>query len=132
MRSQQLCRELMEAHPSVPEYRSLYASTLARIAGMQLVQGKTERAEATLKETLTYYEQLADQFPDVLMYQFAMARTLQQLAQVYVDDKRTDLAKESLDTAITRLEVLARGSRVRGPVVVLLNRLRESRSKLGD
>ena len=132
MRSQQLCRELIEAHPSVPEYRSLYASTLARIAGMQLGQGKTERAAATLKETLTYYEQLADQFPDVLMYQFAMARTLQQLAQVYADDKRTDLAKGSLDTAITRLEVLASGTRVRGPVVLLLNRLRESRSKLGD
>ena len=99
---------------------------------MQLGQGKTERAEATLKETLTYYEQLADQFPDVLMYQFAMARTLQQLAQVYADDKRTDLAKGSLDTAITRLEVLASGTRVRGPVVLLLNRLRESRSKLGD
>lgn len=132
MRSQQLCRELVEAHPSIPEYRSLYASTLGRMAGMQLAQGKTERAEATLKETLKHYEQLADQFPDVLMYQFAMSRTLQQLAQVYADDKRIDLAKETLDTAITRLEELSRRSRVRGPVVVLLNRLRESRSKLGD
>jgi len=132
LRSQQMCKELVEAHPTVPEYRSLYASTLARIAGMQLVQGKTERAEATLKESLKYHQQLADQFPDVLMYQFALARTLQQLAHVYVEEKRTDLAQESLDTAIARLEELSSRSGVRNPVVMLLKRLRESRSKLND
>ena len=132
MKSQQMCKELVEAHPTVPEYRSLYASTLARIAGMQLVQGKTDRAEVTLKETLKYHQQLADQFPDVLMYQFALARTLQQLAHVYVEEKRTDLARESLDTAITRLEELSSRSGVRNPVFMLLNRLRESRSKLSE
>lgn len=131
IRSQQLCRELVEAHPSVPEYRSLYASTLARMAGMQFAQGKTERAEETLKETRKYYEQLADQFPDVLMYQFALARTQQQLAQIYADDKRTDLAKGTLDAAIVRLEALSTRSRIRNPVMLLLNRLRESRTKLG-
>ena len=31
----------MESQPSIPEYGSLYASTLARIAGMQIAQGKT-------------------------------------------------------------------------------------------
>ena len=132
MRSRQMCKELVEAHPTIPEYRSLYASTLARIAGMQLVQGKTERAEATLKETLKYHQQLADQFPDVLMYQFALARTLQQLAHVYVKEERTDLAQESLDTAIARLEELSRRGGVRNPVVMLLKRLRESRSKLSE
>lgn len=132
MRSQQLCRELVEAHPTVPEYRGLYAATLSRIAGMQLVQGKTERAEAALKESLLHHQQLADQFPDIPMYQFALARTVQQLSQVYVDQKRTNLAKESLDSAITRLEVLSNRGGVRNPIVLLLNRLRESRSKLGD
>jgi len=132
MRSQQLCKELVEAHRTVPEYRSLYASTLARIAGMQLVQGKTERAEATMKEALKYHQQLADQFPDVLMYQFALARTLQQLAQIYVEEKRPDLARESLDTAVTRLEELSGRGGVRNPVIMLLNRLRASRSKLND
>ena len=128
MRAQQLCRELVEAHPTVPEYRGLYAATLARIAGMQLVQGKTERAEETLKDALMHHQQLADQFPDVLMYEFALARTL----HIYADEKQMDLAKGSLDTAITRLEKHSSRSRVRNPVVLLLNRLRESRSKLGD
>ena len=132
MRSQQMCKELVETHPTIPEYRSLYASTLARIAGMQMGQGKTERAEATLKETLKYNQQLADQFPDVLMYQFALVRTLQQLAHVYVEEKRTDLAQESLDAAITRLESLSSRSGVRNPVAMLLNRIRESRSKLSE
>ena len=132
VRSQQLCRELVEAHPTVPEYRGLYATTLARIAGMQFVQGKTERAEETLKESLQHHQQLADQFPDVLMYEFALARTLQQLAHVYADEKRIDLAKGSLDTAITRLEKFSSRSRVRNPAVQLLNRLRDSRSKLGN
>ncbi len=132
MRSQQMCKELVAAHPTDSEYRSLYASTLARIAGMQLAQGKTERAEATLKETLKHHRQLADQFPDVLMYQIALVRTLQQLAQVYVEDKRTGLARESLDTAISRLEDLSGRSGGRNPIVMLLNRLRESRSKLNE
>ena len=96
------------------------------------MQGKTERAEETLKDALMHHQQLADQFPDVLMYEFALARTLQQLAHIYADEKQMDLAKGSLDTAITRLEKHSSRSRVRNPVVLLLNRLRESRSKLGD
>lgn len=131
MKSLQLCRELTDAHPSVPEYRSLYASTLSRIAGTQLAQGKKDRAEETLKEAQKHYEQLTDQIPDVLMYQFALARTQQQLAQLYADDKRTELAKGVLDKAISRLEERANGNRLRNPLVQLLNRLRESRSKLG-
>jgi len=132
MRSQQLCRELMEAHPTVPEYRGLYAATLTRIAGMQIAQGKAERAEITLKETLRHHQRLADQFPDVFMHQFALVRTLQQLAHVYVDQKRTDLARDSLDSAITRLEDVASRGRLRNNAELLLSRMRESRSKLGD
>ena len=131
-RSRQLCRELVAAHPQVPEYRSLYAATLARIAGIQALQGKSELAESTLQEVLTHNQQLADQFPDVLMYQFAVVRTQQQLAHIYVNNKHTDMAKESLDDAIKRLEGLPVRSRGRNPVSQILNRMRDSRSKLGD
>jgi serine/threonine protein kinase len=131
-RSLQLCRELVDAHPSVPEYRSLYATTLVRMAGMQIVQGKAERAEATLKQALTQQQQLADQFPDVFMYQFAVTRTLQQLAHVYTEGKQPELASEALDTAIKRLEELPVRTGGRNPVNMLLNRLRESRAKLND
>lgn len=132
LQAQQLCRELVDAHPTVPEYRSLYATTLARIAGIQLAQGKTDRAEAMLKESLTQHEQLANQFPDVLMYQIALVRTLQQLAVVYNDGKRTDDAKKSLDSAITRMESLANRPRLRNAVNNLLPRLRDSRARLGN
>lgn len=134
MRSLQLCRELTEAHPTVPEYQSLYASTLSRMAGMQMAQGKKDGAEETLIEAQKHYEQLADRFPDVQMYQFALARTQQQLAQFYADDKRTDLAKGTLESAINRLEKLSTGSRnrIRNPADMLLNRLRETRAKLGN
>ena len=131
LRAQQLCRELMEEHPSVPEYRSLYASTLARMAGMLMAQGKTERAEATLEETLKSYEQLAGQFPDVLMYHLALARTQQQLAQIYADSQRTEQAKVTLDAAIGRLENLSIPGRIRNPIAMLTNRLRESRKNPG-
>jgi len=132
MRSRQLCRELVEAHPQMPEYRSLYAATLARIAGIQVSQGKSEMAEATLQEVLTHYQKLADQFPDVLMYQFALARTHQQLSHIYVNDKRPDLAKKSLDEAIQRLEKLPFRNNGRNPASLILNRMKESRSKLDD
>ncbi len=131
-RSLQLCRELVDAHPAVPEYRSLYATTLVRMAGMQIVQGKAERAEATLKQALTQQQQLADQFPDVFMHQFAVTRTLQQLAHVYTEAKQPELAREALDTAIKRLEELPVRTGGRNPVNMLLNRLRESRAKLND
>ena len=131
MRSQQLCRELVAAHPTVPEYRSLCATTLARIAGMQLAQGHSDRAETMLKESLQHQQQLADQFPDVLMYQFALSRTQQQLAMIYADDKQPDKAKELLDAAITRIESLHSRTQLRNAVNLMLNRLRESRSKLG-
>ncbi len=132
MRSQQLCRELVEAHPTVPEYRSLLAMSLARVAGMQFFQGRTERAEEMLRESVRHQEQLADQFPDVLLYQFSLVRTLQQLATVYADDKRPDQAKETLDSAIARVDSLSSRTRFRGPVQQMLTRLRESREKLGD
>ena len=131
LRAQQLCRELMDEHPSVPEYRSLYASTLARMAGMLMAQGKTERAEATLEETLKSYKQLAGQFPDVLMYHLALARTQQQLAQIYADSQRTEQAKVTLDAAIGRLENLSIPGRIRNPIAMLTNRLRESRKNPG-
>ena len=99
-RSRQLCRELVEAHPQVPEYRSLYAGTLARIAGIQVLQGKSEQAESTLQEVLTHNQQLAEQFPDVLMYQLAVTRTRQQLADFYGKNKLTYLGKKSVDAAI--------------------------------
>lgn len=132
IRSGQLCRELVEEHPQVPEYRSLYAGTLARIAGIQVLQGKSELAESTLQEALQHNQQLADQFPDVLMYQFAVARTQQQLAHIYAKNKRTDMAKKSLDDAIKRLEGLPVRNRGRNPASLILNRMRDSRSKLGD
>lgn len=116
----------------MPEYRSLYAGTLARIAGIQVLQGKSELAETTLQEVLQHNQQLADQFPDVLMYQFAVARTQQQLAHIYVKNKRTDLAMKSLDDAIKRLERLPVRNRGRNPVSQILTRMRESRSRLGD
>jgi tetratricopeptide (TPR) repeat protein len=101
------------------------------MAGMLMAQGKTERAEATLEETLKSYEQLAGQFPDVLMYHLALARTQQQLAQIYADSQRTEQAKVTLDAAIGRLENLSIPGRIRNPIAMLTNRLRESRKNLG-
>ncbi len=132
MRSQQLSRELVEEHPTVPEYRSLYAMTLARIAGLQFFQGQTEPAEKMLQESVSHQQHLADQFPDVLLYQFSLVRTLQQLATVYADGKRPDQARKTLDTAITRMESMSSRTRFRGPVHQMLTRLRESRAKLGN
>jgi serine/threonine protein kinase len=131
-RSRQLCRELVEAHPRTPEYRSLYAATLARIAGLQVSQGKSDLAESTLQEALTHYQQLADEFPDVLMYQIALVRTQQQLSHIYTNDKRTELAKKSLDAAIKQLEKLPVRNNGRNPANLILNRMKENRSKLGD
>ncbi|MCA9009812.1 MAG: serine/threonine protein kinase [Planctomycetaceae bacterium] len=131
-RSLQLSRELVDAHPGVPEYRSLYATALVRMAAMQIVQGKSERAEATLKQALTQQQQLADQFPDVFMYQFAVTRTLQHMAHFYTEGKQPELAREALDSAIKRLEEQPVRTGGRNPVNMLLNRLRESRAKLND
>lgn len=132
MRSQQLSRELLDAHPGVAEYRELCAVTLTRIAGVQMAVGKPERAEALLKEALQHHQQLADQFPDVLKYQYVLAATQQQLAQIYAEGKRLSLARETLDTAIARMEEMPQRFHFRNAASGLLNRLRESRSKLSD
>lgn len=128
-RSSQLCRELVDAHPAVTEYRSLYATTLVRMAGIQMMQGQGEPAKATLKQALTQQQELADQFPDVFMYQFAVSRTLQQLAHVYTEEKQPELAREALDAAIKRLEELPQRIQGRNAINQLLGRLRESRAR---
>ncbi len=128
--SEQLCQELVEAWPDVPEYRSLYASTLARIAAIQFSTGRRDRAEQSLKDSLKQQQLLADQYPDVPVYQLALVRTLQQMAQVSVARNQPDAAQEYYDSAISRMEKLSSRSRVKGSIQPLLTRLRESRARL--
>ncbi len=132
MRSQQLCRDLVKNHPGIPEYQSLLATTLSRIAGVHFAQGRAERAEAALKEAVTIQESLINQYPDVVAYQFSLARSLQQLAQVYVSDNRIELARQTYDQALSRLEVLSAENRFPNLLQPLLSRLRENRKKLDN
>ncbi len=113
MKSQQICRDLVKSNPDVPEYRSLLATTLSRIAGVHFAQNRPERAENSLTEAVTLQEQLVEQFPDVVAYQFSLARSLQQLAQVYVSQKKTEDARRTYDSALQRLEPLVASNRFR-------------------
>lgn len=126
-RSLQISRQLMEKHPAVPEYRSLHAATLSRIAAIQAIQGQLVRAEVGLQEALRLLQQLTGQFPDSLTYQLALLRTQQQLAALYARNNRPAQAREILDDAIQRIESAPADARLRPAANSLLNRLREMR-----
>jgi len=128
--SLQISRELMDKHPTIPEYRSLHAATLSRIAAVQNLQGQVIRAEAGLLESVEILQQLVEQFPEGLTYQLALLRTQQQLAGLLARNNRTAQAKQILDDAIRRIESAPEGARIRLSTNALLIRLREMRQNL--
>ncbi|MFM7058377.1 MAG: protein kinase domain-containing protein [Planctomycetota bacterium] len=131
-RSLLISRQLMDQHPAVPEYRSLHAATLARIAAFQAVQGQFLRAESGLVEAMQLLQQLTDQFPEGLTYQLALLRTQQQLATLYARNNRPAQAREVLDGGIQRMESASANARQRPATSALLNRLREMRQSLNS
>ncbi len=131
-RSLQISRQLMDRHPAVPEYRSLHAATLSRIAAFQAVQGQFLRAESALLEAMRLLQQLTDQFPEGTTYQLALLRTQQQLAALYARNSRPAQAREILDSAVQRIESAPADARLRPATNALLNRLRELRQSLNN
>jgi tetratricopeptide (TPR) repeat protein len=129
-RSLQISRQLLDKHPAIPEYRSLHAATLSRIAAVQTVQGQVIRAEAGLQESMEILKQLVEQFPEGLTYQLALLRTQQQLAGLLARNNRPAQAAEVLDDAINRIESAPAGARIRLAAAAFLNRLREMRQNL--
>ena len=128
--SLQISGQLMKKHPAVPEYRSLHAATLSRIASFQALQGQFVRAEVGLQESMRLLQQLTDQFPEGLTYQLALLRTQQQLAALYARNNRSTQAREILENAIQRIESAPASDRNRPATNALLNRLRDMRQGL--
>lgn len=129
-RSLLISRQLLDKHPAIPEYRSLHAATLSRIAAVQSIQGQVIRAEAGLQESVEILQQLVEQFPEGLTYQLALLRTQQQLAVLLARNNRTAQAAQILDEAIRRIESAPEGTRIRLSANALLNRLKELRQNL--
>ncbi len=128
-RSLALSRQLSERYPGVPEYRSLLAATLARVAGVSAGQGQFTRAESDLQEAIEILHGLAEQYPEAVTWHVALGRTRQQLAVMYLRNNRPQQARAVLQDAITELERIVGGARLNGrqrpALLAMLKRLRE-------
>ncbi|MFM7166591.1 MAG: protein kinase domain-containing protein [Planctomycetaceae bacterium] len=128
-RSVALSRQLSERYPGVPEYRSLLAATLARVAGVSAGQGQFTRAESDLQEAVEILQSLAEQYSEAVTWHVALGRTRQQLAGMYLRNNRPQQARAVLQDAITELERVVNGARLNGrqrpALLAMLKRLRE-------
>lgn len=128
-RSLALSRQLSERYPGVPEYRSLLAATLARVAGVSAGQGQFTRAESDLQEAIEILHSLAEQYSEAVTWHVALGRTRQQLAGMYLRNNRPQQARAVLQDAITELERIVGGARLNGrqrpALLAMLKRLRE-------
>ena len=128
-RSLTLSRQLYQRFPGVPEYRSLLAATLARIAGLSAVQGQFARAESGLLESQEILRGLTTEYPESVTYHVALGRTQQQLAGLYLRNNRPQQARTVLQGALTELERVVQTAELNGrqrpALTALLKRLRE-------
>jgi len=128
-RSVALSRQLSERYPGVPEYRSLLAATLARVAGVSAGQGQFTRAESDLQEAVEILQSLAEQYAEAVTWHVALGRTRQQLAGMYLRNNRPQQARAVLQDAIAELERVVNGAKLNGrqrpALLAMLKRLRE-------
>lgn len=135
-----IIKEVLQDHPSVPEYQTLYASLLARSAWGQPFATETqnerqfERVEngiSKLQQAIAIHQGLAERFPDIAMYEINLLQTKVQLVDYNLQFRRPEKAKQALADAIALAEKMIASGTSRPPVVrMILERLRERKTSL--
>lgn len=107
----QLADQLMVAHPHVPEYQALLASTERRLAEFEETHQKLDEAEQRFQKALERQKRLLGRYPSMMLYRMGYAQMLSEWSQMQVTRKRLTEARSSLSEAISiaRQAALERG-----------------------
>jgi serine/threonine protein kinase len=135
-----MMREVIEEHPSVPEYQALYASLLARVAwSMPFAQEASterqfERVEngiAKFQQAISIQQGLVDRFPDIPLYGINLLQIKVQLVEFTSQFRRPEKAKQYLAEAMALAEKMLESGAARQPVVrSILERLKDRKTAL--
>lgn len=103
--------QLVDAVPNMPEYRSLLAVSLGKLALVQSRSGDFEQAEINFRRAVTENSTLIEQSPDNLMYRATAAQTANDYADlmrewgiVESEEPRLIESRNILTAAIRELE----------------------------
>ncbi|MFM8396566.1 MAG: protein kinase domain-containing protein [Pirellula sp.] len=135
-----LIQEVIDEHPAVPEYQTLYASLLARSAWVQPfapdppTERQFERVENginKLQQSIAIHQGLVDRFPEIPLYGINLLQTKVQLVDYTTQFRRPEKAKQSLAEATTLAEKMLDSGAARQPAIrAILERLRERKIAL--
>jgi serine/threonine protein kinase len=135
-----LIQEVIDEHPAVPEYQTLYASLLARSAWVQPfapdppTERQFERVENginKLQQSIAIHQGLVDRFPEIPLYGINLLQTKVQLVEYTTQFRRPEKAKQSLAEATTLAEKMLDSGAARQPAIrAILERLRERKIAL--
>ena len=96
--------QLCDAFPTVPEYRSLLASSRDKLGVFTREHKRWQEAEVNLLSAAAGMESLHKQFPDNGYYQLSSVLTLNNLAMLYLDEKSGLASKDNWLTCRDRLQ----------------------------
>jgi tetratricopeptide (TPR) repeat protein len=119
----EICTQLVEDWPNVPQYRALLGNAFSRLAQSQAKNKLEDEALKTFEKTLAVQRRLVKEFPTVALYVITMARSCDQLAELEKKRGNSARGKELLDEAIAALEEWARNAENVTTVQYLLDQL---------
>ena len=99
-----ICRQLVSVYPSIPEYQALLASSLKRMAALQIEAGRLDEAEQSFRKAISYEQSLVERFASVSLYRVAYSQSLLGLADLERERNRLPASRQHLETAIRDLE----------------------------
>ena len=137
-----LIQEVIDEHPAVPEYQTLYAALLARSAWVQPfapdppTERQFERVENginKLQHAINIHQGLVDRFPEIPLYGLNLLQAKVQLVEFTTQFRRAEKAKASLAEATALAEKMLDSGAARQPAIrALLERLRERKTALDN
>lgn len=104
-----ICDKITKENPHVPEYRSLRATTLAKLA---MFMGKTNKAEELLKESITIQQDLSRTNSDVIVYGIGLLQSLRQLAELHAMRGNMDKAIDAIEQAVQEFSRLRKTNKL--------------------
>jgi serine/threonine protein kinase len=116
-RALEICRELLAAHPELPEVQCLFGQCRAQKARLLAAGADLSRAAAEYERALSHLRASADRFPTVLLVQSACAETLISLAKLRITQGNRGAASRLLAEAQQRVDAFRSRSKTTRPVL---------------
>lgn len=133
LRALDLSEALVKEHPNAPQYLTLKASVLSRMALLgPPSDNRGEKSLQRLGEAIEIQSDLARRFPDVPLYSITLVQYHLQQSEVYFALRRPEKARESITTAAAIAETMQEKGVSQPLVKSFLDRIRERRANLEE